>query len=178
MMAIVTPVFSYLEPLVRVVKHLGLANSRTAVILTTTATFLPVPTLLMRSFFLTTAGRNLATLDASKAPANGESSGTSWRHLARSGILTVLIFAFLVELERSIAAGCLPPIARQIYYRLCHYHAQAGWVSPGSRYHVCRFDHINRPDDRRISFAHAAIYRRTDRWRFARLESPTASDCI
>ena len=49
MMAMVTPVFSYLEPLARMVRSLGLSNTRTAVILTTTATFLPVPTLLMRS---------------------------------------------------------------------------------------------------------------------------------
>ena len=94
MMAIVTPVFSYLEPLTRVVRHLGLANSRTAVILTTTATFLPVPTLLMRSFFLTLPEE---LSDAGRV--EGASEWGVFRHimvpLARSGVLTVLIFAFL-----------------------------------------------------------------------------------
>jgi ABC-type glycerol-3-phosphate transport system permease component len=94
MMAIVTPVFSYLEPLARVVKHLGLANSRTAVILTTTATFLPVPTLLMRSFFL-----QLPEELGDAGRVEGASEWGVFRHimapLARSGILTVLIFAFL-----------------------------------------------------------------------------------
>jgi len=94
MMAIVTPVFSYLEPLTRVVRHLGLANSRTAVILTTTATFLPVPTLLMRSFFLT-----LPEELGDAGRVEGASEWGVFRHimvpLARSGVLTVLIFAFL-----------------------------------------------------------------------------------
>lgn len=94
MMAIVTPVFSYLEPLTRVVRQLGLANSRTAVILTTTATFLPVPTLLMRSFFLT-----LPEELGDAGRVEGASEWGVFRHimvpLARSGVLTVLIFAFL-----------------------------------------------------------------------------------
>jgi ABC-type glycerol-3-phosphate transport system permease component len=94
MMAIVTPVFSYLEPLSRVVRQLGLANSRTAVILTTTATFLPVPTLLMRSFFL-----QLPEELGDAGRVEGASEWGVFRYimapLARSGILTVLIFAFL-----------------------------------------------------------------------------------
>lgn len=94
MMAIVTPVFSYLEPLTRVVRHLGLANSRTAVILTTTATFLPVPTLLMRSFFL-----QLPEELGDAGRVEGASEWGVFRYimapLARSGVLTVLIFAFL-----------------------------------------------------------------------------------
>ena len=94
MMAIVTPVFSYLEPLTRVVRQLGLANSRTAVILTTTATFLPVPTLLMRSFFL-----QLPEELGDAGRVEGASEWGVFRYimapLARSGILTVLIFAFL-----------------------------------------------------------------------------------
>ena len=94
MMAIVTPVFAYLEPLSRVVRQLGLANSRTAVILTTTATFLPVPTLLMRSFFL-----QLPEELGDAGRVEGASEWGVFRYimapLARSGILTVLIFAFL-----------------------------------------------------------------------------------
>ena len=94
MMAIVMPVFAYLEPLTRVVRHLGLSNSRTAVILTTTATFLPVPTLLMRSFFL-----QLPEELGDAGRVEGASEWGVFRHimapLARSGILTVLIFAFL-----------------------------------------------------------------------------------
>lgn len=94
MMAIVLPVFAYLEPLTRVVRHLGLSNSRTAVILTTTATFLPVPTLLMRSFFL-----QLPEELGDAGRVEGASEWGVFRHimapLARSGILTVLIFAFL-----------------------------------------------------------------------------------
>jgi alpha-1,4-digalacturonate transport system permease protein len=94
MMAIVTPVFSYLEPLSRVVRQLGLADSLTAVILTTTATFLPVPTLLMRSFFL-----QLPEELGDAGRVEGASEWDVFRHimapLARSGILTVLIFAFL-----------------------------------------------------------------------------------
>ena len=94
MMAIVTPVFAYLEPLTRVVRQLGLANSRTAVILTTTATFLPVPTLLMRSFFL-----QLPEELGDAGRVEGASEWGVFRYimapLARSGILTVLIFAFL-----------------------------------------------------------------------------------
>lgn len=94
MMAIVTPVFSYLEPLTRIVRQLGLANSRTAVILTTTATFLPVPTLLMRSFFL-----QLPEELGDAGRVEGASEWGVFRYimvpLARSGILTVLIFAFL-----------------------------------------------------------------------------------
>ena len=94
MMAIVTPVFSYLEPLTRVVRQLGLADSLTAVILTTTATFLPVPTLLMRSFFL-----QLPEELGDAGRVEGASEWDVFRHimapLARSGILTVLIFAFL-----------------------------------------------------------------------------------
>ena len=94
MMAIVTPVFSYLEPLSRVVRQLGLADSLTAVILTTTATFLPVPTLLMRSFFL-----QLPEELGDAGRVEGASEWGVFRYimapLARSGILTVLIFAFL-----------------------------------------------------------------------------------
>ena len=94
MMAIVTPVFAYLEPLSRVVRQLGLANSRTAVIITTTATFLPVPTLLMRSFFL-----QLPEELGDAGRVEGASEWGVFRYimvpLARSGILTVLIFAFL-----------------------------------------------------------------------------------
>lgn len=94
MMAIVMPVFSYLEPLTRVVRHLGISNSRTAVILTTTATFLPVPTLLMRSFF-----QQLPEELGDAGRVEGASEWGVFRHimapLARSGILTVLIFAFL-----------------------------------------------------------------------------------
>ena len=94
MMAIVTPVFSYLEPLTRVVRQLGLADSLTAVIITTTATFLPVPTLLMRSFFL-----QLPEELGDAGRVEGASEWDVFRHimapLARSGILTVLIFAFL-----------------------------------------------------------------------------------
>ena len=94
MTAIVTPVFSYLEPLTRIVIHLGLANSRTAVIITTTATFLPVPTLLMRSFFL-----QLPEELGDAGRVEGASEWGVFRYimvpLARSGILTVLIFAFL-----------------------------------------------------------------------------------
>ena len=47
------PVFAYLIPLTRTVRALHLPDARMAVILATTATFLPVPTLLMRSFFQT-----------------------------------------------------------------------------------------------------------------------------
>ena len=94
MMAIVTPVFSYLEPLTRVVRQLGLADSLTAVIITTTATFLPVPTLLMRSFFL-----QLPEELGDAGRVEGASEWGVFRYimapLARSGILTVLIFAFL-----------------------------------------------------------------------------------
>jgi ABC-type glycerol-3-phosphate transport system permease component len=51
--AIALPVFAYLIPLTRTVRALNLPDARMAVILATTATFLPVPTLLMRSFFQT-----------------------------------------------------------------------------------------------------------------------------
>ena len=106
MMAIVTPVFAYLEPLTRVVRQLGLANSRTAVILTTTATFLPVPTLLMRSFFL-----QLPEELGDAGRVEGASEWGVFRYimvpLARSGHTHGADLRLLVELERSIAASGL-----------------------------------------------------------------------
>ena len=169
MMAIVTPVFSYLEPLTRVVRHLGLANSRTAVILTTTATFLPVPTLLMRSFFLTlpegswaTAGRGRRRQRVWRLPLYHGAAGAFGRaHRA--------YFRFPLELERPAASRRLHPGARQIHNRLCHYDTEAGRFPDGPRHHVRRVNHFDRAHDRRLLIAHAPLHRRTDRWRFARL---------
>jgi raffinose/stachyose/melibiose transport system permease protein len=65
-----------------------------AVILATTATFLPVPTLLMRSFF--------QTLPEELADAARVEGASEWQvffdimaPLARPGVLTALIFAFV-----------------------------------------------------------------------------------
>jgi ABC-type glycerol-3-phosphate transport system permease component len=92
--AIALPVFAYVIPLTRTVRALHLPDARLAVILATTATFLPVPTLLMRSFFQT-----LPEELADAARVEGASEWQVFHHimapLARPGILTALIFAFV-----------------------------------------------------------------------------------
>ncbi len=92
--AIALPVFAYLIPLVRTIRGLHLPDARMAVILATTATFLPVPTLLMRSFFQT-----LPEELADAARVEGANEWQVFRQimapLARPGILTALIFAFV-----------------------------------------------------------------------------------
>jgi N-acetylglucosamine transport system permease protein len=92
--AIAMPVYAYIVPLSHLVRDLGLANTRVAVILTTTATFLAVPTLLMRSFFQT-----LPEEFADAARVEGANEWQVFRHimipLASPGMLTVLIFAFV-----------------------------------------------------------------------------------
>ena len=144
MMAIVTPVFSYLEPLARVVRSLGLSNSRTAVILTTTATFLPVPTLLMRSFFQTLPGE---LGDAGRV--EGASEWGVFRYimapLARSGILTVLIFAFLWSWNDLLlpAVFIQSPDKYTIAYAITT--PQAGRLPYRSRHHVRRINHFYGP---------------------------------
>ncbi len=92
--AIALPVFAYLIPLTRTVRAYHLPDARMAVILATTATFLPVPTLLMRSFF--------QTLPEELADAARVEGATEWQvfqhimaPLARPGVLTALIFAFV-----------------------------------------------------------------------------------
>jgi len=92
--AIIMPVFSYIIPLSRLMSDLGLTNSRIAVMLTTAATFLPVPTLLMRAFF---QGLPEELSDAGRLEGANE-----WQvflylmvPLARPGILTALMFAFV-----------------------------------------------------------------------------------
>ena len=170
MMAIVTPVFAYLEPLTRVVRHLGLANSRTAVILTTTATFLPVPTLLMRSFFL-----QLPEELGDAGRVEGASEWGVFRYimapLARSGILTVLIFAFLWSWNDLLlpAVFIQSPDKYTIAYAITT--LRPAVFSYRSRRHVCRSDYFNRADDRRLSLTHAQVYRRADGGRPARLIS-------
>ena len=91
---IIMPVFAYIVPLSHLVRDLGLANSRLAVILTTTATFLPVPTLLLRSFF--------QNLPEELADAGRVEGANEWQvfcrimvPLALPGLLTALIFAFV-----------------------------------------------------------------------------------
>ena len=122
MMAIVTPVFSYLEPLARMVRNLGLSNTRTAVILTTTATFLPVPTLLMRSFFQTLPRRAWRC----RTGRGGQRMGSIPLHHGAPGSLRDTHCSHLrlsVELERSLITGSLHPIARQVHHRLRHHYA-------------------------------------------------------
>lgn len=92
--AIILPVFSYIIPLNRLMGDLGLTNSRLAVALATAATFLPVPTLLMRAFF---EGLPEELADAGRL--EGASEWQVFLHLmvplARPGVLTALIFAFV-----------------------------------------------------------------------------------
>lgn len=92
--AIAMPVYAYIVPLSHLVRDLGLANTYTAVILTTTATFVAVPTLLMRSFFQT-----LPEELADAARVEGANEWEVFRQimvpLAFPGILTALIFAFV-----------------------------------------------------------------------------------
>ena len=92
--AIAMPVFAYIVPLSRLVRDLGLSNSRLAVILVSTAVFLPVPTLLLRSFF--------QTLPEELADAGRVEGANEWQifrylmgPLALPGILTALIFVFV-----------------------------------------------------------------------------------
>ena len=91
---IALPVFAYLIPLVRTVRGLHLPDPRLAVILGNTALFLPVPALLMRSFF-----RTLPDELADAARLEGASEWQVFRDimvpLARPGVLTALIFAFV-----------------------------------------------------------------------------------
>jgi ABC-type glycerol-3-phosphate transport system permease component len=92
--AIIMPVFSYIVPLSRLFRDVGLTNSLTPVIIATSAIFLPVPTLLMRSFF-----RQLPDEIADAARVEGASEWQVFHQimapLARPGILTSLIFAFV-----------------------------------------------------------------------------------
>jgi ABC-type glycerol-3-phosphate transport system permease component len=92
--AIIMPVFSYIVPLSRLFRDWGLTNSLTPVILATSAIFLPVPTLLMRSFF-----GQLPEEISDAARVEGSSEWQVFRHimvpLSRPGILTSLIFAFV-----------------------------------------------------------------------------------
>lgn len=92
--AIIMPVFSYIIPLSRLMRDLNLTDSRIAVILATTATFLPVPILLMRAFF--------DGLPEELADAGRLDGANEWQvflylmvPLARSGVLTALIFSFM-----------------------------------------------------------------------------------
>ena len=174
MMAIVTPVFSYLEPLTRVVRQLGLANSRTAVILTTTATFLPVPTLLMRSFFL-----QLPEELGDAGRVEGASEWGVFRHimapLARSGVLTVLIFAFLWSWNDLL----LPAVFLQAPDKYTIAYAITTLKPAGFRQ-----DHVTMFAASIIStgpmivvylLAHAPLHRRLDRWRPARIKTRTGA---
>lgn len=92
--AIIMPVFSYVVPLSRLFRGWGLTNSLVPVILATSAIFLPVPVLLMRSFF-----NQLPEEIADAARVEGASEWQVFRHimapLARPGILTSLIFTFV-----------------------------------------------------------------------------------
>lgn len=92
--AIAMPVYGYIVPLSRVVRDLGLSNTRLAVMLTSTAVFLPVPTLLLRSFF--------QALPEELADAGRVEGANEWQifrqimvPLSMPGILTALIFAFV-----------------------------------------------------------------------------------
>jgi len=92
--AIIMPVFGYIVPLSRLIRDLHLSNTFPAVILATTAIFLPVPALLMRSFF-----EQLPDEIADAARVEGASEWQVFLDimapLARPGILTSLIFAFV-----------------------------------------------------------------------------------
>ncbi len=92
--AIIMPVFSYVVDLSRNFRDVGLTNSLAPVIVGTSAIFLPVPILLLRSFF-----GQLPEEIADAARVEGASEWQVFAHimapLARPGILTSLIFAFV-----------------------------------------------------------------------------------
>jgi ABC-type glycerol-3-phosphate transport system permease component len=91
--AIIMPVFSYVVPLAKLAHTLRLSGMP-ALILTTVAVFLPVPTLLMRSLF-----KDMSEELADAARVEGANEWLVFRHvmvpLARSGMLTALIFGFV-----------------------------------------------------------------------------------
>ena len=93
---IVMPVFAYMEPLIRITRTLGIGDSLIALILTTTATYLPVPTLLMSSFFAVIPND---FIDAGRVEGVSELNIFMFIMipLAIPGLLTIIIFSFLVR---------------------------------------------------------------------------------
>ena len=91
---IVMPVFAYMEPLIRITRSLGIGDSLIALILTTTATYLPVPTLLMSSFFAVIPND---FIDAGRVEGVSELNIFMYIMvpLAIPGLLTIIIFSFL-----------------------------------------------------------------------------------
>jgi ABC-type glycerol-3-phosphate transport system permease component len=91
---IVMPVFAYMEPLIRITRTLGIGDSLIALILTTTATYLPVPTLLMSSFFAVIPND---FIDAGRVEGVSELNIFMFIMipLAIPGLLTIIIFSFL-----------------------------------------------------------------------------------
>jgi len=94
LVAIAMPVYGYIVPLSRVIRDFGLSNTRIAVMLTSASVFLPVPTLLLRSFF--------QALPEELADAGRVEGANEWQifrqimaPLSMPGILTALIFAFV-----------------------------------------------------------------------------------
>lgn len=88
------PVFSYLVALNQLITTIGLINTRTAVVLVTAATFLPVATLLLMAFF-----RDISEEFADAARLDGASEWQLFVHvmapLVRPGYLLALTFAFV-----------------------------------------------------------------------------------
>ena len=91
---IVMPVFAYMEPLIRITRTLGIGDSLIALILTTTATYLPVPTLLMSSFFAVIPND---FIDAGRVEGVSELNIFIFIMipLAIPGLLRIIIFSFL-----------------------------------------------------------------------------------